>query len=350
VILPATYSAALLLMFVCMFCWGSWANTYKFTTRWRYELFYYDYALGAAVCAAAVAFTLGSMNSQDLTFQDNFLIASTRKIVYGLGAGVLLNIANLLFMAALSVSGMGVAFPISLGLAMVTGVVWNYFPAMLANPLLLFGGAVCVLISVMLTSYAHASYVDSQNVSKPLRVDPRAPGATRRAPAALAVILAVVSGILLGFVFPLVDNVRAGETGVSPYGVAALLAVGILLSTVVFVPFMLNFPVHGQPVEFRAYFRGSKKQHFWGIFGGIVWMAGTIGYVVAINTPTLTPANMAMDFGVVFAAGLLGALWGLLAWREFRGGAYRVKMLLLGMVVLYGAGVAMMALAPAYGK
>jgi hypothetical protein len=40
----------------------------------------------------------------------------------------------------------------------------------------------------------------------------------------------------------------------------------------------------------------------------------------------------------------------LLGWREFRGSAYRVKMLLFGMVVLYGAGVALVTLAPVYGK
>ena len=214
-ILPATYSAALLLMLACLFCWGSWANTFKLAGRWRYELFYYDYALGIALCAVAAAFILGSLNTQDLTFQDNFLIASSHKIVYAFCAGVLLNIALICFLAAVSVASMSVAFPISFGLAVVISVIWNYFPSAQANPLLLFGGAVCLLIAALLTAFAHIFYVDSQEPPQPLRPDPRLVAPTRP-PALKGVILAIMAGILMGILFPVVDNVRSGENGVSP--------------------------------------------------------------------------------------------------------------------------------------
>ena len=79
-------------------------------------------------------------------------------------------------------------------------------------------------------------------------------------------------------------------------------------------------------------------------------MAGTLCYLVALGTPTLTPSNSALNFGLAFAAGLLGALWGLLGWRDFRGAPYRVDMLMLGMAVLYAAGIGMIALAPLYTK
>jgi glucose uptake protein len=337
-------------MFACMFCWGSWVNTYKLTTRWRYELFYYDCALGAAICAAATAFTLGSMNPQDLTFQDNFLIASVHRMVYAVGAGVLLNLANLCFLAGISVSGMAVAFPISVGLAVVVNGVWNYIPIGQANPVFVFGGALCLVVAVVLSSLAHISHSDALKSAPAARVDPRAPGATRPAPAATGLILASLSGILLGLVFPVLDNVRAGENAVSPYGAALLMAGGIVFSTFLLVPFLLNFPIQGSPVEFRAYFKGSKKQHFWGIFGGLVWMGGTVCYLVVRSTPTLTASNAAVNFGVAFAAGLLGALWGLLGWREFRGSSYKVKMLLLSVLVLYAVGLGMMALAPLYAR
>ena len=38
-IIPATYSAALLLTILSMLCWGSWANTFKLSGKWRFELF-----------------------------------------------------------------------------------------------------------------------------------------------------------------------------------------------------------------------------------------------------------------------------------------------------------------------
>ena len=34
-----------------MVCWGSWANTFKVTKKWRYELFYFDYAFGMLLAA-----------------------------------------------------------------------------------------------------------------------------------------------------------------------------------------------------------------------------------------------------------------------------------------------------------
>src|SRR5215469_11636245 len=40
--LPGTYMAALVMMLLGMFFWGSWPNTYKLTTGWRFELFYWD--------------------------------------------------------------------------------------------------------------------------------------------------------------------------------------------------------------------------------------------------------------------------------------------------------------------
>ena len=72
-ILPSTYVAALLLSILSMICWGSWANTFKLSKRWRFELFYFDYAFGVVIAALIAAFTFGSMGD-DLSFRDNLLI------------------------------------------------------------------------------------------------------------------------------------------------------------------------------------------------------------------------------------------------------------------------------------
>jgi glucose uptake protein len=50
-ILPETYEAALFLMILSMLCWGSWANTLKMCPRYRFQLFYWDYATGMAIGA-----------------------------------------------------------------------------------------------------------------------------------------------------------------------------------------------------------------------------------------------------------------------------------------------------------
>ena len=101
-ILPATTLASLLLVILSLVCWGSWANTQRLVFKWRFELFYYDFTLGLAVCLLLAAFTLGSMNSQELTVSDNMLIAGYRKMAYAVGAGVIVNLANMLLVAAIS--------------------------------------------------------------------------------------------------------------------------------------------------------------------------------------------------------------------------------------------------------
>ena len=45
--IPQSYTLAIILCFITMICWGSWGNTQKLTGKsWRFELFYWDYALG----------------------------------------------------------------------------------------------------------------------------------------------------------------------------------------------------------------------------------------------------------------------------------------------------------------
>src|ERR1700689_1360153 len=107
-ILPTTYEAALLLLIVSMFCWGSWANTQKLTGKWRFELFYYDYSAGVLLGALIAAFTFGELMPKELTFNDNLLLGGKRQMSYGVAGGVVFNLANMLLVAAISVAGMAV--------------------------------------------------------------------------------------------------------------------------------------------------------------------------------------------------------------------------------------------------
>jgi glucose uptake protein len=162
-ILPTTYFGALLLLIVSMLCWGSWANTQKLAGKWRFELFYYDYSLGVLLCAIVAAFTFGSWLPKELTFQDNFLIAGRRQMIYGVAAGAVFNLANMLLVAAIAVAGMAVAFPIAIGLALVIGVIWNFALNPQGNPFLLFGGAALVFAAIIINAFAYSTYVDAKN-------------------------------------------------------------------------------------------------------------------------------------------------------------------------------------------
>jgi glucose uptake protein len=352
-VLPTTYLSALLLLIGSMLFWGSWANTQKMAGKWRFELFYYDYSVGVVICAVVAALTLGQLLPQELTFSDNLLIASRRQIVWAAGAGMVFNLANLLLVGAISVSGMAVAFPISIGLALVIGTVWSYILNPQGNPTLLFSGALLVVIAIVVDAFAYSGYLDAKKEAavEALNADPRAKKKAAREPgAARGIVLSVISGILMGTFYPMVEIAKAGEIGVAPYGVGLLFGAGVLASSLLYLPFFMNFPVNGDPIELSGYFKGSGRQHLLGLFGGILWMAGALCNFTAASAPATVQVGPAISYALGQGATLVSALWGLLVWHEFQGANERVKMLIVVMLVLFVAGLGMISIAPLHAK
>src|SRR5881392_1041198 len=157
-ILPHSYAATLFLLLVSMLCWGSWANTFKMTGNWRFELFYFDYSLGVLLAAVIAAFTFGSMGSDGFQFLDDLLQTGKRNIFYGFLGGAVFNLANMLLVAAISVAGMAVAFPVGIGMALVIGVIWSYVIQPQGNPVLLFGGAAIIVVAIIIDAFAYKSH------------------------------------------------------------------------------------------------------------------------------------------------------------------------------------------------
>ncbi len=336
-----------------MICWGSWANTQKLAGKWRFELFYYDYSLGVLICALIAAFTLGQILPKELSVSDNFLIASRKQMAWGVGAGVVFNLANLLLVAAISVSGMAVAFPIAIGLALVVGVVWNHLLNPQGSAVLLFGGVALVLAAIIVDAFAYSAYTDAKAQAAlkaaALHPDPKAKKTVAKIGAGRGILLSVISGLLMGMFYPLVEMSREGDSGVAPYGIAILFASGVFISSLFYIPFFLNFPVDGPPIETAEYFRGSKKQHLLGLLGGMIWMAGALCNFAAASTPPSVHVGPAISYALGQGATLVSALWGLIVWREFSGAGFGVKMLLLGMIILFLAGLGMISSAPLHG-
>jgi glucose uptake protein len=350
-ILPTTYMAALLLSIASMICWGSWANTQKLAGKWRFELFYYDFSIGVLLCAVIAAYTLGSWRSEDLSFSDNLLIASKRQMAYAAGAGMVFNLANMLLVAAISVSGLAVAFPVGIGLALVIGVIWNYVLNPQGNPLLLFGGAGLVVVAIVVDAFCFSMYLDAkeQAAQKALTPDPRAKGRPKkRMGAGRGIVLSVVAGILMGMFYPMVETAKQGESGVSAYGVALFFGIGVLASSLVYIPFFLNFPVSGAPMPVTDYLKGTKGQHALGLLGGLIWMVGGISNFVASSAPVTVQVGPAVSYAIGQGATMVSALWGLIVWREFEGAKQRVVLMLVVMLVLFISGLGMIAIAPLY--
>src|ERR1700683_3660049 len=103
-LLPETYPAALCLMILTMLCWGSWANTLKLCPGYRFQLFYWDYAIGLTCGAIFWGLTAGSHGTAGTPSLTDVIQASRTAILFALLGGVIFNIANLLLVAAIDVA------------------------------------------------------------------------------------------------------------------------------------------------------------------------------------------------------------------------------------------------------
>src|SRR5260370_604436 len=116
---PHSVAVALLMMITSAVCWGSWANTYKGVRNYRFEFFYWDYAFGIFLISVILAFTMGSAAQDSTSFLNNVRMADGLNFASTLLGGALFNLANLLLVAGIDMAGLAIAFPVSIGIALV---------------------------------------------------------------------------------------------------------------------------------------------------------------------------------------------------------------------------------------
>jgi len=358
-ILPASQAATLALLIISLICWGSWANTLKLAGKWRFELYYYDFALGFAGLAVVAAFTAGSLNSGELTFQDNFLITGYRNMAYVIAAGVIFNLGNMLLAATIAVAGMALAFTITFATALVVATAWSFIFEASSGFLLSLCGAGLLLAALVMGAAAYSNYLIARSESareaakaEAAKKDPSQPAArTKRTKSSrsrglvLALTLGVVGGIALGLFRPLLDLGSQGEGGVAPYGAALMFAVGILASTVIIDPFFFNFPVAGDPIGLADYFKGTGKQHSLGFLGGLLAGVAFLAGMLALGAPSAIRTAAMPGYALSQGAPVLAVAWGLFVWREFKSAGERSTLLFRIMWVLLAIGVGLLAVA-----
>jgi glucose uptake protein len=247
---------------------------------------------------------------------------------------------------------MSVAFPIALGVALAIGTLWDFTSATQVSWVPMSGGTVLLLAAVVSIAMAHSWRLKEQRkaAQAPLQADPRVKSPrSRQSGAALAVVLASVGGIALS-VFPRVlSEATSGENGLAPYSAVLLLSISVLLSAPFFVLFFITFPVAGAGTP-GSYLTGNKKQHLLGLTGGILWTAGLLASLLAAVAPITAQPSPVIQYSLSHGAVLVAAVWGLLAWQEFRGTGDRVRMLVMGMLVLLLGGLGVVAFAFSVAK
>ncbi len=323
-----SYSTAVFFCIVTMLCWGSWANAQKAVgQRWRFELFYWDYVFGVLLAAIVFAFTFGSMGSSGRAFLADLAQADPANIRSALLGGVVFNAANILLVAAIALSGMAVAFPVGIGLALVLGVVVNYVADPAGNPITLFVGVAFIVVAILLDALAYGRLPGETN-----------PG--RRKGLALAVLCGILMGYFYRFVaaaMPAPEQFAAMPAGkISPYTAMVFFSLGVLLSNFVLNTAIMMRPFYGPPVPLADYFRGTARDHLWGIVGGMIWAVGMTLSIVAAGK-----ASFAVSYGLGQGATMVAAFWGVFIWREFRDAPRGTGRLLGLMFAGYIVGLAL---------
>src|SRR5271157_3356552 len=267
-ILPQTQAAVLFLMALSLLCWGSWANCYKLAGKWRFELFYFDFAVGVALAAFLYAFTVGNLGYDGFSFMDDLMHAGKRQWLYGFMGGVIFNLGNMILMSAISVAGMAAAFPVGVGVAIIVGTTLGYAAKSTGNPALLAAGCALIAAAIVAAALAYRFYAILRHEA--LARSGKA-ASTRRPSSMKGIVLALVSGLLMGLFLPLVYKAEESDIGLGPYAVTAVFSIGVFLSTFVFNVFLMNLPVEGEPLELLDILKSTRKQHLLGLAGGASW-------------------------------------------------------------------------------
>jgi len=328
--IPQSYSLAVILCIVTMLCWGSWGNTQKLAGKsWRFELFYWDYVLGIVLFSVFLGFTLGSNGEGGRSFTADISQAGGKNILNSMIGGVIFNASNILLVAAMSIAGMAVAFPVGVGIALALGVIINYLFAPHGNPMLLFAGVILIVVAIIIDAIAYRKHSASQQ-----KVSGK------------GIMLSVAAGILMSLFYRFVassmaTNFATPEPGkLGPYSALFFFAIGVFISNFLFNYLLMKKPIEGTPLYFKDYTAGSLGVHLTGILGGVIWNIG-----MSMSILASAKAGFAISYGLGQGATLIAAFWGVFIWKEFKGATKPVNTLILLMFLAYLAGLALLVYA-----
>jgi glucose uptake protein len=299
----------------------------KMAPKFPFQLFYWDYVIGALATSVFWGFTLGSARGGELSFLSNIHQADTTHIAWALASGVLFNVANLLLVTAIDLAGLAVAFPVGIGLALVVGVLLNFLISPKGNPLLLFGGVALVVLAIVLNAVAY-----------------RRRESQRKTLSLLGIEISVACGILMGISYPFIVKAITGNHSLGPYAVAFIFALGIAFCAIPVNYFLMRRPLTGSaPVDMKAYFDAGRLDHFWGIVGGTIWCTGTTLNFTASHAQIIGPA---VSYAIGQGATMVSAIWGVFVWREFSNAPVSARKLILPMFLFFIVGLVAVAIAP----
>lgn len=331
-VLPTTEHSALLLLFLSFLCLGLWPNALKLTgARWRFELFYIDFAIGALLFSVIAAYTFGTLGP-NLDFSDRMLVAGRTAQAFMIAAGFVFNLGNMLLVASMSVLGMSAAFPLTIALALIVSSFLNFKGGKLG---FLITAVVLMIVALIFDGIA----CRARDLATPrgAKTAGKKPSKKKMSKTLRGWIAGLVGGVLLGVFYPIAERGIAGEFGLGPYASVLLFCVGMLISTIIFSFYFTNIAISGEPVA-GGYFQGTPIQHFLGFAGGAVWVVGALAALLAMSAAP----QVERPFLIVLLpleSVLLVFVCGLLWWKEFSTPRKTARIPLIATILLFSCGL-----------
>lgn len=325
-VLVQNYGLAVFLCAIAMICWGSWQNTQNLIGKsWRFEHYYWDFSIGILLFALLMAFTFGSMGNEGRSFIPDLRQADLKNLMSAALGGVIWNVGTLLLVAAISIAGMSVAFPIGGGIGWTLGILINYIGKPEGNPLFLFGGTAFIVMAIVMSMQSYKKLAANQ-----------------KKPTLQGIVLAFLAGLCIAFFYRFVASSLAtdfspADTGkISSYTAVVFFSIGALICTAIFNPIFMAKPVQGEPVKMSVWFKATAKTHLLGMLGGAIWCLGN-----SVSFMSVGAASPAISYGLSNSAPVVAALWGIFVWKEFKDAPKGTNILLSLMFICYLIGLAL---------
>ena len=209
-------------------------------------------------------------------------------------------------------------------LALVLGVLINYYGSQKGDPLFLFLGVGLITIAIIINALAYRkASTGNQKVS------------------GKGILISIMAGVLMSFFYRFVarsmdlDNfINPAEGVMTPYTAFVIFAIGVFISNFLFNTILMKKPISGEKTNYKTYFKGKLSIHSVGVLGGVIWGIGT-----SLNLIAAGKAGAAISYGLGQGATFVAALWGVFIWKEFKDAPKGINKMLVFMFVFFTLGL-----------
>lgn len=353
---PGSFGVAFALTLTSMVMWGSWSNTIK-ESNLPFALYYWSFPVTCFACAVVAGLSFGDV-------VHSFEHTDATRVAYGLGAGCVFQIANVLLVNAIALVGLSVAFPVAIGLAASMGTIIDYVLNPKGDAALLFTGVVLMVVASSAQGLAYRALEAARNgaASKGGKgasssAGERSDKDSERIPLASAVdigggeasqgpkrtfaysmVVCVTAGVLMGSWSPLATASMQGDGALSVYASFCCYTFSAMLIAIPLQVMSMTSPISGPKTSWAELRALPFKKHMWGVAGAFIWSIGTLFNLVSGNV-----VGFATAYGIGQSAPLAAVVWGLY-YREFAGANGKAWGLLALCVVSYISAIAVVVL------